>query len=87
MPRCCDGDTAIEAVSDSGTGHRCASAVGEHRRLWRRVELRGLERFATKAAARARVAAWIDQYNRDRKHTSVGMRSPIAYEHALREAA
>jgi len=50
-------------------------------------ELRGLERFATKAAARARVAAWIDEYNRDRKHTSVGMRSPIDYEHALREAA
>jgi len=87
LPRCCDGDTAIEAVSDSGTGHRCASAVGGYRRLWRRVELRGLERFATKAAARARVAAWIDEYNRDRKHTSVGMRSPIAYEHALREAA
>ena len=50
-------------------------------------ELRGLERFATKAAARTRVAAWIDEYNRDRKHTSVGMRSPIDYEHALREAA
>jgi putative transposase len=48
-------------------------------------ELRGLERFATKAAARARVAAWIDEYNRDRKHSSVGMRSPIDYEHALRE--
>ena len=46
--------------------------------------LRGLERFATKAAARARVAAWIDEYNRDRKHSACGMRSPINYELALR---
>jgi putative transposase len=47
-------------------------------------ELRGLERFATKAQARARVAAWIDEYNRDRKHSSIGMRSQIDYELALR---
>jgi transposase InsO family protein len=36
--------------------------------------------FRTKAQARARVAAWIDEYNRDRKHSSVGMRSPINHE-------
>jgi putative transposase len=51
-------------------------------------ELRSQQRFATKAAARARVAAWIDEYNRDRKHSSLtstgAMRSPIDYEHALR---
>jgi putative transposase len=47
-------------------------------------ELRALERFATKAAARVRVAAWIDEYNSDRKHSSCGMRSPIDYEFALR---
>ena len=46
-------------------------------------ELRGLEHFATKAQARTRVAAWIDEYNRDRKHSSIGMRSPIDYEFAL----
>jgi putative transposase len=47
-------------------------------------ELRALERFATKAQARVRVAAWIDDYNRDRKHSGCGMRSPIDYELALR---
>jgi putative transposase len=47
-------------------------------------ELRGVERFATKAQARARVAAWIDEYNRDRKHSACGMRSPIDYELTLR---
>jgi putative transposase len=49
-------------------------------------ELRDLERFATKAQARTRVAAWIDEYNRDRKHSSIGMRSPIDYELTLRAA-
>src|SRR6266705_1314329 len=48
-------------------------------------ELRGLERFATKVQARARVAAWIDEYNRDRKHSSIGMRSPIDYELTRRD--
>ena len=43
-------------------------------------ELRSLESFATKTAARARVAAWIDDYNRHRRHSSIGMISPVAYE-------
>jgi len=48
-------------------------------------ELRSQQRFATKAEARTRVAAWIDEYNRDRKHSSIGMRSPINYELATRD--
>jgi transposase InsO family protein len=43
-------------------------------------ELRSCEQFATKAAARRRVAAWIDEYNRTRRHSSIGMISPIDYE-------
>jgi transposase InsO family protein len=43
-------------------------------------ELRSVERFNTKAQARARVAAWIDEYNRERRHSSIGMRSPIDFE-------
>jgi len=46
-------------------------------------ELRRLEHFATKAAARARVAAWIEEYNTTRRHSALGMRSPVAYEQAL----
>jgi putative transposase len=46
-------------------------------------ELRALERFATKAQARSRVAAWIDDYNRDRRHSACGMRSPLDYELGL----
>jgi transposase InsO family protein len=50
-------------------------------------ELRSLEHFATKAQARARIAAWIDEYNRDRRHSSCDMRSPINQEIAMREQA
>jgi len=46
-------------------------------------ELRRLKHFATKAAARAGVAAWIEDYNTTRKHSALGMRSPLAYEQAL----
>ena len=46
-------------------------------------ELRRLEHFTTKAQARARVAAWIEEYNHDRRHSALGMRSPIAYELTL----
>jgi len=48
-------------------------------------ELRRIEQFATKAQARAGVAAWIEEYNRDRRHSALGMRSPLDYERALRE--
>ena len=47
-------------------------------------ELRRLEHFATKAQARIAVAAWIEQYNHDRRHSALGMLSPITYELALR---
>lgn len=43
-------------------------------------ELRSCEKFATKAAARQRVAAWVDEYNRTRRHSSIGMISPVDYE-------
>jgi transposase InsO family protein len=46
-------------------------------------ELRRLEHFTTKTQARARVAAWIEEYNHDRRHSALGMRSPIDYELTL----
>ena len=46
-------------------------------------ELRSLEHFATRAAARARVPAWIDDYNTTRRHSALGMLSPVDYERAL----
>jgi len=46
-------------------------------------ELRSREHFATKGAARARVAAWIDDYNTRRRHSALRMMSPADYEKAL----
>jgi len=46
-------------------------------------ELRSVEHFTTKAQAKAQVAAWIEDYNTTRRHSALGMRSPVAYEQAL----
>jgi putative transposase len=46
-------------------------------------ELRALESFTTKAAARARISAWIDDYNHHRRHSALGMMSPVNYEKSL----
>jgi transposase InsO family protein len=43
-------------------------------------ELRSLEHFTTRAQARARIAAWIDDYNRNRRHSALQMESPVDYE-------
>jgi putative transposase len=52
-------------------------------------ELRSVEHFATRAAARARVrvSEWIEDYNTRRRHSALGMMSPVGYEQALREQA
>jgi transposase InsO family protein len=46
-------------------------------------ELRSLEHFATRAAARARVSAWIEDYNHHRRHSALQMMSPADYEKTL----
>jgi len=46
-------------------------------------ELRSLRQFATRAQARAAVAAWIEDYNTVRRHSALGMVSPAAYEQSL----
>ena len=46
-------------------------------------QLRSLRKFAAKAEARAAVAAWIEDYNHDRRHSALGMRSPVDYERSL----
>ena len=49
-------------------------------------ELRAVEHFTTRAAARARVSTWIEDYNRHRRHSALGMMSPVGYEQALKAA-
>jgi putative transposase len=46
-------------------------------------ELRRMEHFATKAAARTNVAAWIEEYNTKRRHSACQMMPPARYEQLL----
>jgi transposase InsO family protein len=46
-------------------------------------ELRSLRTFATRAEARSAVAAWIEDYNTVRRHSALGMKSPVDYERSL----
>jgi putative transposase len=49
-------------------------------------ELRSRARFETKAQARAAVAAWIEDYSHLRRHSALGMKSPVAWEQAAAAA-
>jgi transposase InsO family protein len=49
-------------------------------------ELRQLEHFATKDQARTRVATWIEEYHRDRRHSSLGMLSSQGTRSCLNHA-
>jgi putative transposase len=46
-------------------------------------ELRRIEHFATKAAARARAAAWIEDYNTKRRHSACQKMPPARHEQLL----
>jgi hypothetical protein len=56
---------------------------GHAGRSWVQFELRSVEHFDTRAAARARVSTWIEEYNRHRRHSALGMMSPVEYQRAL----
>ena len=46
-------------------------------------ELRQVEHFTTRAQARAKVAAWIEDYNTQRRHSACQKMPPAAYEQLL----
>src|SRR5690348_6429475 len=48
-------------------------------------ELRSLQHFATRAQARAAVAAWIEDYNTRRQHSACQKLPSAAYEQLLAE--
>jgi putative transposase len=70
----------------AGPGSALDNAVIESWHSTLESGLRRVEDLATRAAARGRVAAWIDDYNRRRLHSALRMMSPIGYERALTAA-
>ena len=89
-PAWCSTPTRAASTPRAGSGQACsgwASAsrwAGRVRRWTTRSSSRGtppwssscgrLQQFATRAAARAAVAAWIEEYNHVRRHSALGMR-------------
>jgi putative transposase len=76
--------TACERVGITQSMGRVGSALDNavieswHSTL--EFELRRMHHFTTKAEARRRVAAWIEDYNHHRRHSALGMRSPVQFE-------
>ena len=69
---------------DGQAGSALDNAVIESWHSTLEFELRSVEHFATRAAAQARVPAWIEDYNQHRRHSALGMMSPAGYEQALK---
>ena len=63
------------------TGSALDNAVGESFNSTREFELLSRRHLATREQARREVAAFIDEYNTDRRHSTNGMLSPVDYEH------
>jgi transposase InsO family protein len=64
------------------TGSALDNAVAEAFNSTLEWELLASNHFQTREQARRAVAAWIDDYNSQRRHSTNGMLSPIDYEHA-----
>lgn len=77
----CDRLSVHQSMGRPGSALDNAAIEAWHSTL--EFELRSVATFATKAEARAGVAAWIEEYNRSRRHSALGMRSPISYERSL----
>jgi putative transposase len=68
------------------TGSALDNAVAEAFNSTLEFELLGHSHFTTREQARRAVAAWIDEYNTVRRHSTNGMLSPVDYECARAQA-
>jgi transposase InsO family protein len=68
------------------TGSALDNAAAEAFNSTLEFELLRQGHFATREQARHAVAAWIDEYNTVRRHSTNGMLSPVDYEYARAQA-
>ncbi len=78
--RACDHHEVRQSMGRTGSCLDNAAAESFFSTL--EHELLSRTTFRTKEEARRRVAAWIDNYNRRRRHSVCGMKTPIDYEAA-----
>lgn len=74
----CDRMQVTQSMGRPGSGLDNAVIESWHSTL--EFELRKLNHFHTKTEARVAVAVFIDEYNHDRRHSSLGMQTPLDYE-------
>ena len=66
-----------------GSGRALTTPASESFHSTLEFELLRMHRFATRAEARVAVAAYIDRYNRIRRHSSCEMKAPVELEAIL----
>jgi putative transposase len=69
------------------TGSALDNAVAESFHSTVEFELLRETHFATRAEARRAVAAYLEEYNTDRRHSTCGMLAPVDYERDRQETA
>jgi putative transposase len=81
------GNLFVEACRSAGvtqsmgrTGSALDNVVSEAFNSTLEWELLRRNHFDTREQARCAVAAWIDEYDTDRRHSTNGMLSPVDYE-------
>lgn len=79
----CERCGTTQSMGRPGSGLDNAVIESWHSTL--EFELRELEHFDTKAQARAALVDFIEDYNTNRKHSALGMRSPVQHERAVAE--
>ena len=72
--------TSRSRLADSRTGSALDNAASESFNSTLEFELLSRRHFLTREQARHAVAAWIDEYHTDRRHSTNGMLSPVDYE-------
>lgn len=74
----CRRHTITQSMSRAGSCHDNAAAESWFATL--KTELVYRIALTSRAFARPRIIAWIDRYNRTRRHSHCGLKSPITYE-------
>jgi putative transposase len=74
----CAKHTIVQSMSRAGSCHDNAAAESWFATL--KTELVYRIALTTKAFARRRIIDWIDRYNRERRHSHCGLKSPLTYE-------
>jgi putative transposase len=76
----CANTKVTQSMGRTGSALDNAAAESFHSTL--EFELLRDNHFTTRAQAQAAVAGYLEEYNLNRRHSTIGMLSPVGYEHA-----